>query len=760
MASGKNWFPPMAMTDEQKLQSLQAEMDNLNKLEEQYRQKQDVAASGFAPSESSDVPFMQRLAVKSFGTSPTQSVEYLKSKNPNMDFALKDGDIFAKIRGEAGPYKALDPEFSPISNPIQTLKDLPADIGDIGTDIVSGAAQGAATTIGSLPGILSFNPPAALIGASAASAGSGAALESARQGIGRLLGVNKEFSPEQIKMATGVGAVFPVAGVVAGKAAKAAAPYAKKALGSLIGMSKEEVRQMMENPSMFDAVKQAFKGTGSALETQQMARGSLKNLVKDLINVGLSEDEALNAALVGTNVNVDMKAIRQAFSQITDPRARAKAAALLNEARKYQIAQRPFQPEFATQEAKQMGVEGLTYPTKAVPSEAQVIGEVPDQMSFFEPETVMKPEYPNIPQPPKAPSATLLEGEKLVAPTEQDLIDYYKWKEAYDALSPRAKNPRTYRYNKDIKDMPVPPQEELLQTKILPKTPEEEIADLRKYVQAEEAIKSYEARFPQLKQAQAPELMLPPTPETVKVPPSMTAASSEFFGSEAAPMSTLLQEPLPFEMKKGIPAGLARQIRQRLQKEAKYSAQGNPSQRQFSDVADLINTSLREIPMVQAKEAAMGQGKDLQKALIKKAKGMYPIQFFENVSTKPDLRAQLEEAVTRASKAEKGKSAASIKQVQSLLGGAKKMAEAESSTAGASVSDLMKGLGGAALGHQYYGNTGAVLGSLAGLATSPKVLSKAIPAVETASKLPSVATNKYALPLWLELLKTKLGEEQ
>lgn len=726
-----------------------------------YIQSQSVEKEPVTISkeEAADIPLRQRMAVKALSINPEQAAEYLKSQNPDMDFIVKEGEIYGKKADEKGSYKALDPSKLEL-----------ADIADLAYDIPAGLIQGSATAAGALPGVALLNPAIALGGASAASAGSGAALEGFRQMLGKALGVSKEFSPEQIGLAGGIGALAPGASSLIAKGARGAVPALKKGVGKMMGMSKEEIKAMLENPNLFQTAKEAFKGNAeAAVQTQAVTKKAFSNLVEDLKQVGLAENEALNLSLAGTNVDVDMSSLRKTLSQITDKRARAEAARLLQDARNYIRSQRPFQPEMATEEAQQLGVQGLTQPSRIVPSEVVATEAMPDQMAFFEAERVMKPEYKKIPQPPKTPQESLLDAYKPTEPTEAELEAYYKYKEMYDALSPRAKNPRTYRYLKDISDKPIEP-DELLAPKIA-KTPEEELADLSEYIKAEEALKQYEARFPQLKQAEAPELMLPPTPSMEKVPASITPAYSEVFPAEAIPFTTLLQEPLELAGKKGIPASLARGIRQKLQKEAKYSAMGTPAKRMFSDEADILNVLLRKTPGLEAKEAAMGAGKELQKKVRAMAMAKKPISALTKTIEDVDLRAIVEEAAARASAAPKRPGVMPFKQVQSTLSAAKKFAEAEQAPAIFSTAGALKTLGAAGLGFQQAGTKGALVAPFAAAVASPKVYSKMIPVAESIEsgikgmtaaaepftrKIPNYST----LPLWMEMIRNKQGENK
>ena len=736
----------MEMTEEQQLQSLQAEMDRLTQLESQYRKQQDITEFGISKKEAADIPLTQRMAVKALSTNPEQATNYLKSKNPSMDFIVKEGEIYGKKIGDKGSYKALDPSSLEL-----------ADIADLAYDIPAGLAQGYASAVGAIPGILAFNPPLAVGGAMAAGGAASAGTESLRQLLGKAIGVNKEFDSTQIAEAGGLGAILPGLGVVASKGIKAAAPVAKQAVGRLMGMSKEEAKQMVQNPDLFYSMKDIFLGKGDAVKAQQLSRKALRGLAEDLKQVGLNENEALKASLIGTNVDVDAKTLMSMFSEIKDPRARSKAAKIIIDARKYARSQRPFQPEIATGEAEQLGVQGLKQPSQIIPSEA-VSEVVPEQMGFFEPETVMKPKYTKIPQPPKAPQESLLDAYKPTEPTEAELEAYYKYKELYDAFSPRAKNPRTYNYLKDIADKPIEPDQLLAPT--VAKTEGEQLSDLAEYIKAEQALKRYEAKFPQLKQAKAPELALPPTPTTEKIPAKITPSFSEYFPTEVTPFSTLLQEPLELAGKKGLPANLVRKARQVLQKEAKYSAFGTPAQRQFSESADILNVPLRKISDLQAAEEFMGTGKDLQKRILKMETSKYPIKALAIPAENADIRALMEEAAQRVStlKPEKGK--ISFKDVKATVDAAKKAAELEKRKSTFTASDILKsGLGGI-VGHQYGGQTGALLGGLAGMVTSPKTASYALPFISGTEQLATKMPLNYTLPLWLEMLKNKQGEKK
>lgn len=152
-----------------------------------------------------DITFLQRAAVKNLGTDPQQSINFLRQKNPGMEFDLEGNQIIARKPGEA-EWRVLDPSGFDIQ-----------DISDVGYDIAAGGLTGAATVAGGLAGGL----PGA-VGAGAASSG---ALETLRQGIGKWADVNQEFEPMSIGIATAAGGVAPAllgSGATTAQIAKAA----------------------------------------------------------------------------------------------------------------------------------------------------------------------------------------------------------------------------------------------------------------------------------------------------------------------------------------------------------------------------------------------------------------------------------------------------------------------------------------------------------------------------------------------------------
>lgn len=172
-----------------------------------------------------------RFAVKNFGGDTAAQIEYLKSKNPDVEITSREipgllwgtnPDIIARRKGETS-FKRLDPG---------TLSDIPRDLTDIAYDIPAGIAQSIATAGAGIAGGAGTLGVGALPAAAAAGAASGGALETARQTIGKYLGTAKEYDPMQIGITAGVGGLAPVllgTGATASQGAKALLDPAKAA---------------------------------------------------------------------------------------------------------------------------------------------------------------------------------------------------------------------------------------------------------------------------------------------------------------------------------------------------------------------------------------------------------------------------------------------------------------------------------------------------------------------------------------------------
>lgn len=438
-------------------------------------------------------------------------------------------------------------------------------------------------------------------------------------------------------------------------AIKGVGTVGKAVAGKLSQFSPEEAVQYLQNPSAVKEATALLSDKRTLDVAQQKAFDAINKMRSTIKKAGISADKEMSEILEGKNIQANLNSLKE-LSEGMPAKKKAEYLGIIKKAEKDLEAYRPFQPEFGTTTARQQGVEGLTYPqTQPQMVPPSVTEVIPEQQSLFEATTVKRPEYKGIPQPPKSPQESLLEAYKPIEPTEAELEAYYKYKEMYDALSPRAKNERTYRYNKNIADKPIEP-DELLAPKIA-KTEEEQLADLSQYIKAEEALKQYEAKFPQLKQAKEPRFLIPPkTVEKVEgqIIPGKPGYS-EYFSPEAVKFSKMMQEPLPLPARGVRPeaatigAPEARRLKQILQEEATYgksspiTAVGTPRYTEYADEANKLAQSLREIDKVKELDDYMRQGIVLQQALEKAESA--PLQFLKTQSE--DVTAGLARAARR-----------------------------------------------------------------------------------------------------------------
>jgi len=136
----------------------------------------------------------ERFTVKNF-TNPASAKNYLRSIGYELaDFGT--GFNFAVRKPGDEEWKVLDPPG------VNSVGEFFKDMTDLTADALGGLITAGATTAGAVGG---------LPGAIAAGAGSSAAVEAGRQGIGSLLGGENNFDPTQIAEMGAVGAAFPIA---------------------------------------------------------------------------------------------------------------------------------------------------------------------------------------------------------------------------------------------------------------------------------------------------------------------------------------------------------------------------------------------------------------------------------------------------------------------------------------------------------------------------------------------------------------------
>lgn len=207
------------MTEEQKKEYLEylKKEHNLNdaQAEEYYQYVSSEEAPVFTQRKL-NLPFNERFAVKNIASSPEAGAQYLKKLHPDMDFKVHEGEIYGKnIGGEE--YEALDPNLS--AGVIRSLLDLPADIADVGTDILKGSAASAGAVAGS-----AVNP---VVGGYLG-AGAGAGLvEGLKQKIGEMYGIENNINP------TAIGVDMATAGIPLEKLIKPLSDPIKKLTSKL-----------------------------------------------------------------------------------------------------------------------------------------------------------------------------------------------------------------------------------------------------------------------------------------------------------------------------------------------------------------------------------------------------------------------------------------------------------------------------------------------------------------------------------------------
>lgn len=202
------------LSDEELDKLLAAEKPDYSALSDEELDKEIAKLGGGASSPivlNEPANLSGRFLVKNFGGDTASQIDYLKSKNPGIEISEINGEIVARKPGDTG-FKKLDPSgieykgFYPSIN----LKGLElSDLTDVAYDVpaalLQSIATGAAGAAGAAGGGVTAIPAAM-----AAGGASGAGLESLRQGIGKLLGVRKDYDAGDIKSSGAIGALSPL----------------------------------------------------------------------------------------------------------------------------------------------------------------------------------------------------------------------------------------------------------------------------------------------------------------------------------------------------------------------------------------------------------------------------------------------------------------------------------------------------------------------------------------------------------------------
>mgnify|MGYP007100055573 CR=1 FL=1 len=227
-----------------------------------------------------NISMKERLVAKNLATNPEAQVKYLKKQHPDMDIRLEGGQILAKTK-EDKDYKVLDPDTGFFS------KDFLYDLGDLGYDIPAGMLTGAATTAGAAAGGLGAGLPTAgagaipgaLAGGAAAGAATSGGLETLRQGLGKAAGIEQDFDPLQIGIATATGGLAPFVPPAIKAGAIKAAPKIVQGLTNIPAIATEELIQNWDKLKALGQTgattlsEDAYKLLAQYLEQQKSAAG-------------------------------------------------------------------------------------------------------------------------------------------------------------------------------------------------------------------------------------------------------------------------------------------------------------------------------------------------------------------------------------------------------------------------------------------------------------------------------------------------------
>lgn len=210
-----------------------------------------------------------RTTVKNLANNTNESINYLKSRYPDSDFAIKDGGIFGKKKGEAH-YKALDPSFSPISNPMATIKDLWNDTKDLGMDALQLGAEGAGAALGAVGGSIP-----GLMAGTAAGAGAASTL---REALRKKLGVADEMSLGTIAGDALISG--SLAGLIPG-AAKGVRKLAPKLYSKATGISEDGLRMLADRGDELSRVTEQ-ESLGRISKATTLAKDAIKGRIDDV----------------------------------------------------------------------------------------------------------------------------------------------------------------------------------------------------------------------------------------------------------------------------------------------------------------------------------------------------------------------------------------------------------------------------------------------------------------------------------------------
>ena len=246
---------------------------------EQISKQEDVPN---VSNEESDIRSLDRVAVKNFGGSTDDQVDFLKKRNPNLEVKQWEGEIIAK-KPEEKVWKKLDP--TGITSPKEALMD----VLDVGVDIGSGALSSVAGAAGAVPGALFGLGAGGLATGAAASGATSAGLEAAKQAFGKYIGTRKEISGGEIATSGLLGgATTGLLGSGASKALIEKAASKPKVVEKVLGKIMETVPKDLEQSAKIQLTKEFIKKG-----QEGVLKGAFKNFASKWS--GIPKDELVKA---------------------------------------------------------------------------------------------------------------------------------------------------------------------------------------------------------------------------------------------------------------------------------------------------------------------------------------------------------------------------------------------------------------------------------------------------------------------------------
>lgn len=178
-----------------------------------------------------------RFVVKNFASNPEAGIGYLKKQYPGMEFRrTKDGEIVAK--------NANDPHYFRLDEKGFGLQDYTDHVSDVGQGMADGVGYmlGTAGTAAALTNPITA--PVAPFVVPAVNAAVGGANESAKQGIGTLLGIPNNVDMGNVATSATMNAAMPAVGKGVEKAWSKAKDVAPKIGSYLSGYSEDLIRNI------------------------------------------------------------------------------------------------------------------------------------------------------------------------------------------------------------------------------------------------------------------------------------------------------------------------------------------------------------------------------------------------------------------------------------------------------------------------------------------------------------------------------------